>query len=322
MTSAHGSSLNRDALAAILGKQHKVVSWRQARACGMTGDMLHRWSSPQGRWQRVLPGIYLAVTGTPTVDQRDMAALLYAGPSTVITGPAALRRNGLRAPRTEIVDVLIPARRQRRSTGFVAIHPTTRLPSLVGVRDGIQFALAQRAVADAARGLASLPEVRAVVAGAVQQRFCTLAQLIEELDSGPVKGSALLREALTEVSDGIRSSAEADLRRLIMSAGLPTPMFNARLYRGGLLIAVADAWWPDAGVAAEVDSREWHLSPQSWEQTMRRHSRMTSLGILVMHFSPRQVRREPAEVVAAIRSALRSRSGQRLAGIQTLPAAG
>ena len=132
----------------------------------MTGDMLHRWSGPEGRWQRLLPGVYLAVTGTPTVDQRDMAALLYAGPSTVITGLAALRRNGLRAPRTEIVDVLIPATRQRRSTGFVAIHLTTRLPSLVCVTDGIQFALAPRAVADAARGLASLPEARAVVAGA------------------------------------------------------------------------------------------------------------------------------------------------------------
>jgi hypothetical protein len=321
MTSAHRSSLNREALAAILGSQHKVLSWRQAKACGMTGDMLHRWSGPEGRWQRLLPGVYLAVTGTPTVDQRDMAALLYAGPGTVITGPAALRRNGLRAPRTEIVDVLIPASRQRRSTGFVAIHLTTRLPSLACVKDGIQFALAPRAVADAARGLAGLPEVRTVVAGAVQQRFCTLAQLIGELDSGPVNGSALLREALAEVSEGIRSTAEADLRRLIMKAGLPMPMFNARLYEGGLLIAVADAWWADAGVAAEVDSREWHLSPQSWEQTMRRHARMTALGILVLHFSPRQVRGEPAEVTAAIRSALRSRAGQRLAGIQTLPTA-
>jgi hypothetical protein len=199
---------------------------------------------------------------------------------------------------------------------------TTRMPGLACVKDGIQFALPPGAVADAARGLASLPEVRAVVAGAVQRRFCTLAQLIGELDSGPVKGSALLREALTEVSEGIRSSAEADLRDLIMRAGLPMPMFNARLYAGGVLIAVADAWWADAGAAAEVDSREWHLSPQSWAQTMRRHARMTALGILVLHFSPRQVRGEPTEVIAAIRSAIRSHAGQRLAGIQTLPIAG
>ncbi len=166
--------------------------------------------------------------------------------------------------RTELVDVLVPAPRQRQSAGFVAVRLTTKLPSLVCVKDGIQFALAPRAVADAARALTSLPEVRAVVAGAVQQRFCTLAQLTVELNSGPVRGSALLRESLGEVDQGIRSPAEADLRVLIMRAGLPMPVFNARLYSCGALIAVADAWWPDVGVAAEVDSREWHLSPQSW----------------------------------------------------------
>jgi hypothetical protein len=161
-----------------------------------------------------------------------------------------------------------------------------------------------------------------VVAGAVQRRLCTLAQLIAELDSGPVRGSALLRGTLTEVGEGVRSAAEADLRDLIMRAQLPMPMFNARLYSGGLLIAVTDAWWPDAGVAAEVDSREWHLSPQSWEETMRRHARMTALDILVLHFSPRQIRGEPKEVVAAIRTALRSRAGEALGDIQARPAAG
>ena len=269
MTSAKETRLDREALAAVLGKQHKVVSRRQIMTCGMTRDMLNRRSRPEGQWQRLLPGVYLTVTGTPTTDQRDMAALLYAGPGAVITGPAALRRFGLRAPRADAVDVLVTARRRRQSTGFVTVHRTTRVPSLACVRDGIQFALAPRAVADAARGLTGLSEVRAVVAGAVQRRLCTLAQLIVELDGGPVRGSALLREALTEVGEGIRSTAEADLRDLIIRAQLPAPMFNARLYAGGVLIAVADAWWPDAGVAAEVDSREWHLSPQSWEETMR-----------------------------------------------------
>jgi very-short-patch-repair endonuclease len=322
MTRAKESRLDREALAAVLGKQHEVVSWRQVLACGMTRDMLSRRSRPEGQWQRLLPGVYLTVTGTPTTDQRDMAALLYAGPGAVITGPAALRRFGLRAPRADAVDVLVPALRRRQSSGFVTVHRTTKLPPLACIRDGIQFALAARAVADAARGLTGLAEVRAVVAGAVQRRLCTLAQLIVELDSGPVRGSALLREALTEVGDGIRSAAEADLRDLIMRARLPMPMFNARLCSGGVLIAVTDAWWPDAGVAAEVDSREWHLSPQSWEETMRRHARMTALGILVLHFSPRQIRGEPNEVVAAIRSALRSRAGQRLADVQAAPAAG
>jgi very-short-patch-repair endonuclease len=84
---------------------------------------------------------------------------------------------------------------------------------------------------------------------------------------------------------------------------VPMPMFNARLYAGQVLIAVADAWWPEAAVVAEVDSREWHLSPADWERTLRRHARLTAHGILVLHFTPRQIRTEPAQVVAAIRAA-------------------
>ena len=130
-----------------------------------------------------------------------------------------------------------------------------------------------------------------------------------------------MRAVLAEVSVGIRSSPEGDLRHLIARADLPAPLFNPRLYQDGVLIAIPDAWWDDCGVAAEVDSREWHLSPGDWEQTMRRHARMTAAGILLLHFSPRQIKNEPAMVIEAIRSALRTRDGQRLPGIRAVPAA-
>ncbi len=110
---ANVTRLDRAALAAVLVRQHKVVSRRQAIGCGMARDMLQRRSRPGGQWQRLLPGVYLAVTGTPTADQRDMAALLYAGSGAVITASAALRRHGLRAPQTEFIDVLIPAKRRQ-----------------------------------------------------------------------------------------------------------------------------------------------------------------------------------------------------------------
>ena len=56
-----------------------------------------------------------------------MAALLYAGTGGMITGAAAVGLWGLQAPRGTMIDVLIPAMRQRRSTGFVRIHLTTRM---------------------------------------------------------------------------------------------------------------------------------------------------------------------------------------------------
>ena len=71
-----------------------------------------------------------------------------------------------------------------------------------------------------------------------------------------------------------------------------------------LLIGVTGAWWPAARVAAEIDSREWHLSPADWERRLRRHARLTADGILALHFTPKQIRTEPAQVAAAIRAAL------------------
>jgi hypothetical protein len=272
-----------------------------------------------GPWQRLLPGVYLTMTGAPTSDQRDTAALLYAGPGSVITGSAALRRHGLPGPGSGIIDVLIPVRRRRESAEFVKIHRTTRFPEQPYASGSVQFAPPARAVADAARGLPALAAVRALVASAVQRDRCTVAELAAELRDGPVRESALLRLALAEVTDGIRSGAEGDFRALLIRAGLPMPMFNARLYCGDVLLAVPDAWWPDAGLAAEVDSREWHLSPADWERTMRRHDRMSACGIVVLHFTPRQIRLEPAVVAATIKTAL-SNARTDPVGIRTLPA--
>jgi hypothetical protein len=82
------------------------------------------------------------------------------------------------------------------------------------------------------------------------------------------------------------------------------PLFNASLYDGGTFIAKPDAWWPDAGVAAEADSREWHLSPADWDRTRSRHDLMAAVGIIALHFSPNQIRRESPAVVKMIRGAL------------------
>jgi hypothetical protein len=116
----------------------------------------------------------------------------------------------------------------------------------------------------------------------------------------------MFRSVLAEVADGIRSTAEGDLRDLIRMAKLPTPLFNADLYLGNTFLARPDAWWPDAGVSAEVDSYEWHLSPADADRTRMRHDLMGAAGIIPLHFSPRQVRRERAEVIRLIKDALAS----------------
>jgi very-short-patch-repair endonuclease len=308
--------------AKLLRKQYLVFTRGQVAQYGITDNALHWRSRPGGPWQRLLQGVYLACTGTPTEDQRDMAALLFAGPASALTGWAAMRRLGMRVPRIPVVDVLVPAARQRASTGFVRVHRTTRIPQFVCDSGRIQFVLTARAVADAVRGMRDLREVRALVADSVQRGWCEIAELERELREGAVAGSALLRRALSEVADGIRSVAEGDLRDLIVSGRLPMPVFNARLFIGEVFIATVDAWWPEARVAVEVDSREWHLSPEDWEKTMLRHARMTAQGILVLHFTPNQIRRERAQVIATMRAALESTRAEGQPAVRALPARG
>jgi hypothetical protein len=120
--------------------------------------------------------------------------------------------------------VLIPAERRRESTGFVKLHRTTRIPARTCSAGPARLVLAPRAVADTARLLPNLRDVRAVVAEAVQLGRCTVRELAEELSDGPIKGSAQFRSVLAEVADGIRSTAEGDLHSLIKAARLPMPV--------------------------------------------------------------------------------------------------
>jgi hypothetical protein len=308
------------ALGALLRKQDGIVSRAEGLRGGLTDRQLRYRIRPGGPWQQLLPGVYLTVTGTPTRRQLELAALRYAGPGSAITGLAALRRHGVRVPDHDVITVLVRRGRRRVNGPFVRVSPTARMPEYVCVDGAVEFTMVARAIADAAREVPSFRDFRALLADAVQRRLCKVDVLARELADTPRKQSGWLRRALAEVADGVRSVAEGDLRDLIIRAGLPRPMFNARLFTGADFLAKPDAWWPDAGVAAEVDSREWHLSPEDWAQTVARHDRMIACGILVLHFTPSQVRTEPDQVVARITSALQAGRQRPALAVRARPA--
>jgi len=310
-----------DALDRILHKQVGVIARHQVPAVGLSAGALRHRLRSGGPWQALLPGVYLAATGTPTTLQQEMAALLYAGPGSVITGPAALRSHHIRAELPEYVDVLVPAARRRRDAAFARLHRTTRMPERIWLAGPVRYARPPRAVADAVRDMTSLRDVRAVVADAVQRGRCAIPELAAELGEGPVVGSARFRQALADVAEGIRSAAEADLKDLLVRSGLPMPLFNPSVYDpDGTFVARPDAWWPDLGVAVEVDSHEWHMSPQDHDGTLARGRRMGKRQMIVLRFTPRQIRSEPAEVIKDIRDALHGARGRPPLNLRTVPA--
>ncbi len=299
------AEFDRVRLNRIIREQYLAVSRWQALSCGMSRKALEVRIAPGGSWQRVLPGVYVAQTGALAQDQREMAALLYTGPESMITGVAAVRRHHLRSPGPDVVDLLIPSSCRRQSVAFVRVHRTVHLPERLFTTGRIRFTGPARAVADAARSMARFDDVRAVVCEAVQRSACTVPDLIAELESGPSAGSLLLREALAEISDGVRSVAEGDFRRLLLRSGLPRPVFNARLYADdGTFIATVDAWWQEAGVAAEIDSRAYHLAAADQDYTTERHDQLIARGILLLHFPPRRLKTDAAGLIREIGQAI------------------
>jgi hypothetical protein len=292
--------------ARIVGAQFGVITRDQASACGFTRNMIGYRLRPEGSWTRLLPGVYMTVTGRPTEPQRAMAALLYGGPGSVITGPAAVRLYGLSCDDSGILTVLVPWICQRPSTGFACLVRTRRLPSAFRRSGPLRYAQPARAVADTVRGMSGLSDVQALVCQALQRDQCTLEDLCRELADGPVRGSGMFRQALNDAGAGIWSAPEGDLKRLIDRSKLEKPVYNPMLYTvdDDVFLGCPDAWWERAGVAAEVDSRQYHLTLQGQVKTVTKHNRMEAAGIHVLHLFPKTIRENGKSVISDLLGAI------------------
>ena len=168
-----------------------------------------------------------------------------------------------------------------------AARPRSLATAIIFSTGAIRFCHAARAVADSARLLTSLDDVKAVVAEAVQKQACSMAELGLELEEGPSQESARLRAALASVRAGTRSVAEDRFRERVMKSNLPAPRYNVFLRAGdGTDIGEVDAWWADAGVSVEIDSQEYHFYRSDWLKTDAKRSRLLKYGIFPHNIAP------------------------------------
>jgi hypothetical protein len=293
-----------------------VVTLMALRRCGLGRSTVAYRCRADGPWQSLLPGVILLHNGPPTRADRRRAALLYCDESaaarsanpdepgrSVLTGLDALELHGLR--RMPIpsgpVHLLVPVDVRRAGGGRLMVERTTRLPRPVPGRWPI--APVARAAQDFARRSRDRDVVRTVLAESVQRGLCTVGELSAELAAGPSRGSALPREVLAEIGDGVRSVAEAHARTLLRGSGLPAPLWNPKLFDlAGRFVATPDAWFDDVAMAWEIDSREWHLSPDDYAATVDRRGRLMAAGAVVVHHLPRALVTRSSQVLEDLRA--------------------
>ncbi len=289
--------------------QQQIMTRAQLLAFGLDDMYLYR-QSRRGLWQRILPATYALFTGALTDEQRRISAALYAGPDAQLTGLAALAWYGFRyGPNTDGVQLIVPHHVRRKSAGHAVISRTLTLDAKARRTAWYPVCSPARAVVDAARDLRQLRTVRAILAEAVQRGFTDLATLDEEILRARRSRTALIRKAFSEVVAGTRSAPEAELRQCLAgSRRLPEILWNPRLRTtDGRILPTPDGYLPEVAVAIEVDSREYHFTPDGWSRTLTRHNELSRVGVLILHFTPAQIRRDPAWVRRTVEEAYASR---------------
>ncbi|MFJ7247902.1 hypothetical protein ACIQWA_25190 [Kitasatospora sp. NPDC098652] len=309
-------------------RQQNVVTASQLRARGVPARVITEHCRHGGPWQRLLPRVYLLQSGEPTPEQRMWAALLYAAQNgreegrregAVITGAAALALYGFaavpRLPAVTGVDVLVPRQRRLKDAGEVRIRRTERELVARSVH-GLACAPVARAVSDAlvewtADGLpvdAPVP-VREVLREAVArpENRCTVRELAAELIESGLTGEPRVRAALDELLAAERDFVLEQVDRLVDEWLLPAPLVAPELrMRGGTYIGVPDLYWPEQGVAVEVDSDLRCVSEGEAAWVRGGQHRMEYLGIRVVYVSGARLAADPEAVGGELREAYRA----------------
>ncbi|CAM5451689.1 hypothetical protein SAVIM338S_02807 [Streptomyces avidinii] len=314
-THASGPTTHTATTAASTARRQLNLATRHqlTTTAGVPGGTVTSRTRPGGPWQRLLPRVYLLQTGPPDHRQRALAAVLYAadpasdplsGTTAALTGGAALALLGIREAPYTPADVLIRSPRRLAASPQVRPFPTTRWPRTITV-SGIPSTRPVRAAADFAARAEAPDLIRSVLAHVVQAGWCHPHDLHTELRASRLLARPAIREAAAELLAGVRSVAEAQARDTLSATDLPTPLWNARLYTpDGTFLASPDAYWPDEGVALEIDSAEYHYTRDSWHATLHRRLRLESHGVLVVSATPSIIRDTPTEVLAALRAFL------------------
>jgi hypothetical protein len=249
----------------------------------------------RGRLVRIRRGVYTA--GLPDV-ARQLAALdATSGARIVACMNTAAQVYGFDIEPDERLHVLDPGTRIRPSAN-VMVHQ--RIGAPLKVVSGRLFTAPAWTAIEIARALRR-PRALAVLDAALHAGACTVADLeAATIEQKGRRGIVTVRGLLAVVDGRAESPMESEARLVFIDGGLaPLVLQHEIVDRCGDLWRV-DFAWPEARVAAEYDSMEWHANPTAWKRDHIKSSRLHECGWDLVRFVVDDVRRYPADLVDRI----------------------
>jgi hypothetical protein len=286
------------ALLDLLARQDGVVTRAQLLEHEVSYPAV-RWNA--GRtWRVILPQVFGVFREQPSVRQRQIAALLWAGPSSVLSGATAARLHGVTSadPRDR-VHVLVPAPQVSRASGFAEVRRTLIHDGAVVARGPLRLSSPARAVVDAARVARGHDARAAILIEAVQRGVTTIDDVQEWVLRLRPRDAAPLRGPLADAASGAWSVPESELLELVAtSTVLPAPWANPVLTGpGGERLTTPDVWFDDVAFAVMVHSRRHHSEGDQWDDTVEKDGDLVAARVVVAGVTPRRLRQQPEAVL-------------------------
>jgi very-short-patch-repair endonuclease len=265
-------------IAKIAARQHGVVTVGQLRRAGLDKHAV-RARVKAGRLFALHRGVYAVGYPGKSQEARWMAAVLACGDRAAVSHGSAAALWGFLALPVGPVDVATPSRSGRIARPGIRLHRFESLtPGETTRRSGIPVTTPARTIADLSGTVPAWQWRRAV-------------------RQAEVSGLALGAGTTT---DRTRSDVERDFLRLCRRHDIPSPEVNVRVGRW-----TVDFLWPRQRLAVETDSYRYHRGTIAFEDDHARDLGLRRRGFEVRRFTGRQIRNEPALIVADLREALR-----------------
>jgi hypothetical protein len=223
----------------------------------------------------------------------------------LLTGVAALALYGFRsvpaAADVRVVDVLVPPRRRFTAPPGVRVHHALRrLPPPVRLPPGLPAAPPVRAAADALRDVLDHDRTAALFRELLDTRAAPPATVATALRAAGLHTRPDVAAVLATLGPAARPPAETRARTLLLAAQLPPPLWHIPLHLDGYWLTTPHAHWPRTGVLLHLTEPPYRHD----DGTVEHHNALESLGLHLVHTTPRQLFREPDAFTAAVRDAL------------------
>lgn len=283
----------------LLNLQRGVIASWQADQAGIAPSRM-RSLVRSGRWQQLHFGVYATFTGKPPPDARLWAAVLRAGPQSILSHETAGEASGLLDSHGKLLHVTIPESRRLRPITGIVLHRSSRVdearhPGVLPPRT-----LVEETVLDLAQEAASFDDVVALLARSCQRSLTTPFLLSESLN---LRAKSRWRKpidlALRDVADGVQSVLEYrylwDVER---AHGLPAAKRQTSGTQQGRMI-YRDVRYRGYAVVVELDGKASHPDDQRWRDKYRDNAAAVG-GLLTLRYGWADVTERPCETATQV----------------------